>query len=80
MAIYQKFLVKETDRFDSSNFPQLETIIEQIVSRLNREPAGPKAEMLLSSVKDNCINSKQVVDHPTLATLISTKALPLDTL
>jgi hypothetical protein len=36
--------------------------------------------MLLSSVKDNCINSKQVVDHPTLATLISTKALPLGTL
>lgn len=77
MAMYHKFLVKETDRFDPANFPQLETSLEHIVTQLNREPAGPKADMLLSFVMDHCISSQQVVDHPTLATLISTKTLQL---
>jgi hypothetical protein len=75
--MYQKFLIKETDRFDPNNFPQLETSLEKIVGDLNREPAGPKADMLLSFVKDHCINSQYVIDHPKLATLISTKSLPL---
>jgi len=77
MSTYQRFLIKETDRFDPSNFPQLDACLEKIVVQLNREPAGPKAEMLLSFVKNHSINSQQVVDHPAVATLISTKSLPL---
>lgn len=77
MSMYQKFLIKETDRFDPSNFPQLDACLEKIVVQLNREPAGPKAEMLLSFVKNHSIRSQQVVDHPAVATLISTKSLPL---
>lgn len=75
--MYQKFLIRESERFDAVNFPQLKTCLEQIVAQLNREPAGPKAEMLLSFVKAHCINSRQVADHPALAALISTKSLPL---
>jgi hypothetical protein len=75
--MYQKFLIKETDHFDPSNFPQLKACLEKIVVQLNREPAGPKAEMLLSFVKNHSINSQQVVAHQALAALISTKSLPL---
>lgn len=77
MSMYHKFLIKETDRFDPANFPELKTCLEQIVLQLNREPAGPKAEMLLSFVKDHCINSQFVLNHPKPAALISTKSLPL---
>jgi hypothetical protein len=77
MPMYHKFLIRETDRFDPMNFPQLEAGLEKIVIQMNREPAGPKAEMLLSFVKDHRINSQNVVDHPALATMISTKSLPL---
>jgi hypothetical protein len=80
MSVYQKFLIRETDRFDPANFPQLETSLEQIVVQLNREQAGPKADMLLSFVKDHAINSQQVIDHPKVASLISTKSLPLGTI
>jgi hypothetical protein len=51
--------------------------LEQIAGQLNQEAAGPKAEMLLSSVQDHCISSQRVVNHPRLATLISTESLPL---
>ena len=61
MAMYQKFLVKETDRFDPAHFPQLETSLEEIVKQLNREPAGPKADMVLSFVKDHSINSQHCI-------------------
>ncbi len=77
MFVNHKFLIGETDRFDSTDFPQLDTCLEQIVVQLNREQAAPKADMLLSFVKDHCINSQQVIDHPKVASLISTKSLPL---
>ena len=80
MAVYQKFLIRETDRFDPTYFPQLETCLEQVVTQLNREQAGPKADMVLSFVKDHYISSQQVIDHPKVASLISTKSLPLGTM
>jgi len=75
--MYQKFLIKETDRFDPANFPQLGGCLETIVVQLNREPAGPKAEMLLSFARDHCLSSQHVSDYPRLASLISTKSVPL---
>lgn len=80
MATFQKFSIGQTDRFDPANFPQLQTSLQKIVEQLNREPAGPKAEMLLSFVKDHCIRSQYVTDHPGAASLISTKSLPLGVL
>lgn len=80
MANYHKFLIRETDRFDPANFPQLEICLDQITKQLNREPAGPKADMLLSFVKDHSIKSQHVTDHPALTLLISTKSLPLDSI
>lgn len=77
MSYYHKFLIRETDYFDSTNFPQLDGCLQTIVEELNREPAGPKAEMLLSFVKDHSLNSQHVVDYPRLALLISTRSLPL---
>jgi hypothetical protein len=73
---YQKFSITDKDHFNPSNFPQLETSIQKVVEQLAAEPAV-KIEMLLSFVKDHCINSKQVKDHPELADLISTQSLPL---
>lgn len=80
MSMYQKFLIRETDHFNPAQFPQLQASLEKIVEQLNREPAAPKAEMLLSFVKDHSISSQYVQDHPSVASLISTKALPLGVL
>ena len=77
MSMYNKFLVKEKDRFNPSNFPQLGASLESIVAELKGVPPGPKADMLLSFVKSHSINSQHVVDFPGAATLISTKSLPL---
>ena len=79
MFIYQKFSVSETAHFVPSEFPQLEATIHQLVKRLANEPII-KIEMVLSFVKDHCIQSAQVKDHPGLASLISGQTLPLELL
>lgn len=80
MAIYQKLLIRDADRFDATAFPQLENALEKIVVALNREPAGPKADMLISFVKEHSITSTYVFEHASLASLISTKSIPLGVL
>lgn len=77
MHTYQRYLIKETDLFDASVFPELGKSIQQTRLQLEAEPTGPSIEMILSFAKDHCINSQHVKDHPRLAYLISTKELPL---
>lgn len=77
MFAYQKFLIKETDRFDPLTFPQLEESLQQTLVLLATEPAGPSTTMIISFVKAHSINSQQAVDHPQLAALISSNSLPL---
>ncbi len=77
MYIHQKFQIGSVDQFLPAQFPQLETSLGQIMAQLAEEPAGPKAEMILSFVKNHSINSQQVKDFPELAHLISSKSVPL---
>ena len=76
MFTHFMYSIPEGGRFIPSDFPALEASLQQVVSQLAAEP-GVKAEMVLSFVKDHCINSVLVANHPALAALISTKALPL---
>ena len=75
--MYHKFLIGEADRFDAAHFPELQKSLANIAGLMSSEPKGPAADMLLSFVKDHCINSQLVIHHPRLAALISTKELPL---
>lgn len=77
MFAYQKFLIKETDRFDASIFPQLEESLQETRVQLATEPAGPSTTMILAFVKERSMNAQQVKDYPQLASLISSKSLPL---
>lgn len=75
--MYQKFLIGDTDRFDATRFPELQKSLDTTAGLLAGEPDDPKAEMLLSFVKDHCMNSQLVINHPRLAGLISTKEVPV---
>jgi hypothetical protein len=77
MFIHHKFQIESADQFLPSQFPQLEISLGQIMAQLAEGPAGPKAEMILSFVKNHSINSQQVKDFPELAHLISSQFAPL---
>lgn len=76
--MYVNFQIGDADHFDVARFPELQKSLVRITALLSGEPDGPVADMLLSFVKDHSINSQLIVDHPRLATLISTKELPLE--
>ena len=76
MFLYQKFSISTTAHFVPSEFPHLETTVQEVIKQLAEEPFI-KIEMVLSFVTDHCINSAQVRGYPGLANLISTKSLPL---
>jgi hypothetical protein len=76
MLNHHQFSVTETNHFIPSRYPQLEVNLQEIVSQLAAEPEC-KTDMLLSFVKNHCIDSKHVLAHPELARLISTGSLPL---
>ena len=75
--MFQKFLIRNTSQFIPSDFPQLEESLREVVAQLARKWEGPKADMILSFVKDHSLPSQEVEDYPELAKLISTGSLPL---
>lgn len=80
MFIYQKFLIKDTDRFDPGSFPQLNDCLRQILEQVPTMPAGPSTDMIVSFARHHAIRSQQVQDYPQLASQISEKELPLNVL
>ena len=76
MFAYQKFSILNKEHFIASEFPKLEASLQQVAEQLASEPAS-KIEMLVSFVKDHCINSVQVREYPALATAISNGSMPL---
>lgn len=77
MFKYQKFLISSTDHFDPASYPFLQERIAFAKKELTTVPSMYRTEMLVSFLKDHCINSKWVADNPRGAELISSKALPL---
>lgn len=77
MFFQQKFQIGDEEEFSTSRFPQLDISLKEVRAQLAAGPAGPKAEMISSFVKNHCISSQQVQDYPELAKRISSKSLPL---
>lgn len=75
--MFQKFLIRNASQFIPSDFPQLEKSLREVVAQLAGKWEGPKAEMILSFVKDHSLPSQEVEDYPELAKMISTGSLPL---
>ncbi|HEY6956264.1 MAG TPA: hypothetical protein VI385_13525 [Flavisolibacter sp.] len=76
MFYYQKFSVTHSEHFTPATFTQFEVSIRQVVEQLSSEPAA-KIDMIISFVRDHRIECDLAKDHPDLATLISTRSLPL---
>ena len=77
MYKYQKFLVKDSDHFEASQFPRLESSLQQVIAALVLEPFASKAEMLICFVRDHAILTQWTKDQPKLTALIVSKTLPL---
>lgn len=78
--IYSKYLVKDTDRFDPAQFPQVEEDLDRLIVSMAALPSVLNTEMLISFCKDHCMQAEWVRTNPVLAEMISSKALPITNL
>jgi hypothetical protein len=78
MFEYPRFLVKDTDQFNSYNFPMIEDDIAGINAGTSQFPGIYRQEMLISFMKYNSMNEKWVEANPLLASAITSGNLPLD--
>ena len=77
MFKYQRFLIGNTDHFAPTYFPCLEENISIAKRELDTMPYAYRTEILVSFLKDHCIESEWVEANPGLAEMISSKVLPL---
>jgi hypothetical protein len=71
---YPKYLVSESDRFNADNFPK---VIEEIetISQATPSLSGFNVNMLISFLKDHCLDAAWVKNHPLTAGMISNREL-----
>ncbi len=77
MFTYHKFLIKDSDRFIATTFPQLEASLEEVAEKLEKTASGPAAEMIIDYTRDKNISAQHETDHPGLTDLITSGNLPL---
>jgi|GEM_PF-2500342 len=78
MFKYQRFHIGETDHFEETKYPQINIDLKAIGLKLGAAAGTPGAAMLLSFVKYHSISSTSFAAYPALASMISTKELPLN--
>lgn len=75
---YQRYLVSESDKFNADNFPKVIEEMDAISKLIITTFTGFNIEMLISFLKDHCMDAIWVKNHPVPAEMISNRELGLD--
>lgn len=78
--VYKKYLIKDSDNFQASQFPQIIEDLEEITRATAGVAAVDSADMLLSVCKGQGMKPEWAAAHPGFAEQISTRALPVKNL
>jgi hypothetical protein len=75
MFQYNKYLVKENDQFDPTEFPFVEEEMTIIREKTEHLPQFFKPEMIVSFLKDHSLANEWIKKNPELTELITSGAL-----
>ena len=74
--VYKKYLIKDSDDFQASQFPQIIEDLEEITRATDGVSAADSADMLLSVCKGQGMKPEWAKAHPGFAEKINTQSLP----
>ena len=77
MRPYTKYSIKDTDVFDSGNYPQLYTDLTRIKEGTAHTPDAFKADILISFTKNHSLKMEWLNANPEFAELVTSGALPI---
>lgn len=75
---YNKYVVKETDDFNLSLFPEISSDIAIIRKEMHKHSHCLDAGILISFVKYHSMRTQWVNTNPGIAKMISSKTLPVE--
>ena len=64
------YTISDTDRFQVENFPEVVKEITELSRRIGKIAGSDKAGMVISFLKDHCLNSKWLMNNRSLANVI----------
>jgi hypothetical protein len=71
MNRYNKYNIKEKDRFDANDFPKVQVELDDILKATEGVPAINKEEIIISYLKDHSFKQEWVDSQPELTRLLS---------
>src|SRR5689334_15132690 len=75
---YKKFLIKENDHFDESNYLKLQDDLESIKAAISHLPADHRTEMIISFAKNKFLEKEWIATNPLLAEKINLNSLDIN--
>jgi hypothetical protein len=75
MRQYNKYLVKDTDRFDATSFPFIDDEIASVKRQINRLPSSFRNEIMISFLKDHFLQNEWTTANPVLVKLVTSGSL-----
>lgn len=78
MRYYPKYLVKDSDKFDSYNYPKIVEDIIVINEATMNVPKTLKADILISFTKNHSLKNEWITANPEFAKLVTTGILPVN--
>ena len=74
---YPRYLVSDSDSFNADNFPKVIEEMDAVSKLISTTFTGFNIDMLISFLKDHCMDATWVKNHPKPAEMISAMALGL---
>ncbi|MEX1241675.1 MAG: hypothetical protein WEB30_18270 [Cyclobacteriaceae bacterium] len=73
--MHHKYEVKEQDMFDQVSYPEVIKELETINENTRRMSGNNKSDIVISFLKDHCINMDWVERNPKLVKYITSRSL-----
>ncbi|MDQ3845389.1 MAG: hypothetical protein M3342_15480 [Bacteroidota bacterium] len=77
MLTYTKYLIQESDQFDSTNYPHLVGELICINKALTMVPNAFQAEIIISYTKNHSLKLEWIKANPEFVQLVTSGALPI---
>ncbi len=71
MMRYNKYHIRDTDRFDPNDFPKVQAELENIVLAITGIPEINKEQIIISYLKDHPLEDDAITGNPELTRLLA---------
>jgi hypothetical protein len=77
MFTHRKYDIRPADQFSAAAYPEVISELDQIARATTHTPIYYKREIIISFLKDHCINNEWMKTNPEMTRLLVSGSLPV---